>query len=81
MQSEIPGGLSDDKWKAMLAIGDTNKDGKISIDEYKAEIGKQQATKGGGAGGAEGAGGAGGASSLTVTTVLLGLVSTMWLFW
>ena len=72
MQSELPGDLPDQAWEAMLALGDTDKNGKISIDEYKAVMAKQQGGD---------AGGAGGASSLTVTTVLLGLVSTMWLFW
>jgi len=74
-QSELPGNLSDKAWKAMLVTSDTDKDGKLSIDEYKAVAEKQL---GGGAGGA---GDAGGASSQTVTSVLLGLVSTMWLFW
>jgi len=74
-QNEIPGGLPDDAWKVMLAAGDTDNNGKISIEEYKAVMEKQQ---GGDAGGA---GGTGGASSLTVTSVWLGLVSTMWLFW
>jgi len=65
-KSELPGKVSDDAWKAMLAAGDTDKNGKLSIDEYKAVVKNQQG---------------GGASSLTVTTVLLGLVSTMWLLW
>ena len=46
LQNEIPGDLPDDAWKAMLAVGDTDKNGKISIDEYKAVMEKQQ---GGGA--------------------------------
>jgi len=71
-RSELPGKISDDAWKAMLAVSDTDENGKLSADEYKAIAETQQ---GGGAGGA------GGASSLTVTSVWLGLVSTMWLFW
>ncbi len=35
MQTEIPGNLSDDAWKALLAKADIDNDGKISIEEYK----------------------------------------------
>ncbi len=77
LQSEVPGNIQADAWKAMLRFADTDKKGKLSIAEYKAEIARQsRAQEEGGS-----AGSAGGASSLTVTTVWLGLVSTMWLFW
>jgi len=78
-QSELPGNIQADAWKAMLAAGDTDKDGKISIEEYEAVVKSQGAEKPAEGEGEDG--GTGGASSLTVTTVWLGLVSTMWLFW
>jgi len=80
-QSELPGDLPDQAWKAMLAVGDTDKNGKISLEEYETFV-KTQAEAKQSAEAKQGEdGGTGGASSLTVTTVWLGLVSTMWLFW
>ena len=35
LQNEIPGDLTDDDWKALLAKADKDNNGKISIEEYK----------------------------------------------
>merc|ERR1719187_1330100 len=76
-RNEIPGDIPDEAWKAMLAAGDTDNNGKISIEEYKAVIVMHDR-------GADGAGrghresfavGANGATSLTVATVLLELIA------
>ena len=36
LQNEIPRDLTDDDWKALLAKADKDNNGKISIEEYKA---------------------------------------------
>jgi len=85
-RNELPGDMiPDEAWKAMLTEGDTDNNGKISIEEYKAVIEMSQQDRG-----ADDAGrghresfavGANGAASLTVATVLLELIATMCLFW
>ena len=45
MQSEFPGNISDEAWNAVLALSDTDKNGKLSFDEYVTFVNEQQAAQ------------------------------------
>merc|ERR1719187_674999 len=70
-RNEVPGNLDANAWNALLANGDKDKNGKLSLYEFK-QMSQQMSDK-------EPAPSSS-ASSLTVTTVVLGLAVTMWLF-
>merc|ERR1719402_445356 len=68
-RNEVPGNLDENAWNALLAKADKDKNGKMSLGEFKQmSMSDQEPAP------------SSSTSSLTVTTVVLGLVVTMWLF-